>query len=391
MKASLNIANTELEPSTEVRVLGVILDPALRWNPQIRAVEAKAASQIKALRSITGSTWGSSMTEMQRVYATVVRPSLTFGCNTWYTPKGLPGHRKGLVNKLQSIQGKCLRIAAGAYRATATEALEVETFTPPIDLYMETQVARTTLRLRSCKSRAVEEHAKRRIGLDERRGRGRPPKPPPTPGELRLRWVENQVGDVSNLEERQPYIRPPWYSPPQITIDGTKEEAIKRLKEKTPDTLRVFTDGSGIDGRLGAAAATEDNATLTSMGYTDDAQVYHAELVGVLNALHMLLTGNYRQALILSDSQAGLKAIVKANPSTAQNLLKSIYDAVDELTAKGVQVKFQWVPAHKGIEGNEKADKAAKLAANAIGPHKKPLTRFLSAVYPLVKRKVNEV
>ena len=124
------------------------------------------------------------MTTMQRVYTAAVRPSLTYGCNVWYTPKGLPGHRKGTANRLQAIQGRCLRAITGAYKATATEALEIETFTPPIDLHMEDLVARTTLRLRSCRARAVEEHALRRIG--NQRGRGRPPKAPPTSAQLRL-------------------------------------------------------------------------------------------------------------------------------------------------------------------------------------------------------------
>jgi hypothetical protein len=42
-----------------------------------------------------------------------------------------------LGKTLQSIQGKFLRIVAGAYRATSTEALEIETFIEPLDLYAE--------------------------------------------------------------------------------------------------------------------------------------------------------------------------------------------------------------------------------------------------------------
>jgi hypothetical protein len=43
------------------------------------------------------------------------------------------GPRKGIVARLQSMQGKYLRIITGAYRATAIEALEIEIDTIPLD------------------------------------------------------------------------------------------------------------------------------------------------------------------------------------------------------------------------------------------------------------------
>jgi hypothetical protein len=51
------------------------------------------------------------------------------------------------MNKLQVIQGRCLRAATGAYEATATEALGIETRTLPIGIFLATLVARTLLHL----------------------------------------------------------------------------------------------------------------------------------------------------------------------------------------------------------------------------------------------------
>ena len=42
---------------------------------------------------------------------------------------------KGMASKLRAIQGRCLRALAGAYRATSTEALEVEINVEPLELY----------------------------------------------------------------------------------------------------------------------------------------------------------------------------------------------------------------------------------------------------------------
>ncbi|EED19005.1 hypothetical protein TSTA_023400 [Talaromyces stipitatus ATCC 10500] len=43
-------------------------------------------------------------------------------------------------------------------------------------------------------------------------------------------------------------------------------------------------------------------------------------------------------------------------------ILGSIAEKWDELRSQGVQVTIHWIPAHQGIEGNERADIAAKEA-----------------------------
>ena len=95
--------------------------------------------------------------------------------------------------------------------------------------------------------------------------------------------------------------------------------------------------------------------------------------------------------IIYSDSQAALKAVRKAEPLAAQNLLRQVYEAADSLMSHGVVLRLQWVLGHRNITGNEKADLAAKKAAKTIGPIKKPQTRYLTAVYStLVEPLVNQ-
>jgi hypothetical protein len=110
---------------------------------------------LTALKSITGLTWGTSMTAALRVYTSIIKPAITYEANVWYTPIGVQGARKGVIKKLQAIQGKYLRIIIGAYRAIATEALEIKIYTILIDILLETQVAKTILRLRELQAKNV--------------------------------------------------------------------------------------------------------------------------------------------------------------------------------------------------------------------------------------------
>ena len=82
-----------------------------------------------------------------QVYTSMARSAVAYGANTSYTPASLPGARKSVAKKLQAIQGRYLRAATGAYRATSIEALEIETHGEPMDIFLETQVTKTILRL----------------------------------------------------------------------------------------------------------------------------------------------------------------------------------------------------------------------------------------------------
>jgi len=66
---------------------------------------------------------------------------------------------------------------------------------------------------------------------------------------------------------------------------------------------------------------------------------------------------------VFTDSQVTLKQIQSDEPGPGQVLALRTMNWVDALTRKNIQVEYRWVPAHKGIEGNEEADQQATKAA----------------------------
>ncbi|THC90222.1 hypothetical protein EYZ11_010322 [Aspergillus tanneri] len=94
--------------------------------------------------------------------------------------------------------------------------------------------------------------------------------------------------------------------------------------------------------------------------------VYTTELKGIQMALELpiQLTTAYatkERAIIFSDSQAALQAI--RNPSSSgQYILVQIMGLLEYLQRLQVQAEMHWITAHQGIEGNERADQAAKEA-----------------------------
>jgi len=70
-----------------------------------------------------------------------------------------------------------------------------------------------------------------------------------------------------------------------------------------------------------------------------------------------------RRVTIFTDSQATLRRIQSDEPGPGQVLALRTMNWESKLINKNTQVEYRWVPAHKGVEGNEEADLQATKAA----------------------------
>lgn len=152
-----------------------------------------------------------------------------------------------------------------------------------------------------------------------------------------------------NLEFIQPYIAAPYWEPPDVTIDKSAEQAIKGHNNLTghgQSTIALYTDGSGIHGRVGAAAVCPQyQETRTAyMGEQSEAILYAAELQGIFLALIIILRHRSSQAVVFTDNQAALQALQSPGRQSGQYLVEAIIAAQNKAKEDGLTVRFRWIP-----------------------------------------------
>ena len=141
------------------------------------------------------------------------------------------------------------------------------------------------------------------------------------------------------------------------------------LEEKYQHHLKIFTDGSVMEeGATGAAFVIPEFNNLTHSYSLPAVSVFTAELLAISMALQHISAIPVTPFVIVicSDSKAALTAIRSDSQNARDDLVREIATTTHQLITRGTEIRFQWVPAHVCLSGNEKADRAAKRGAKGV-------------------------
>ncbi|KAJ5393044.1 hypothetical protein N7465_012018 [Penicillium sp. CMV-2018d] len=355
---------TVLAPSNTAKYLGIWLDKHLDFSTHRKKMLAKGAGSLVALRAISGSTWGSSLIAMRKVYQAVIIPQMLWGLSAWYCPaaRAMPrGDLDKLTNELTKIQKRAAILISGAFRGTAGAALDTELFITPIKLRIQQIIEETAIRIltgpqwacpQTAKATETRKPAQRRLGGWA-----------PTEAISQKKPLRLQEGE--RWEEKCAFVLTPWEAPVPCIIEN-QEAALKTHDGIYEDVAcaeddhgrinMIFTDGSGFAGHIGASTARhypEITSQRRYLGTESQSTVYAAELNGIEMALaktreedtvaspvvanptvasHDNEQTRAREVIIFSDSQAAIQAVQNPQRPSGQYVLGLIYEHVDPCT-----------------------------------------------------------
>ena len=187
------------------------------------------------------------------------------------------------------------------------------------------------------------------------------------------------------VEQRLHVTLPPWTQTDGITFaldvgarggrdapDGVRLAAAETCLAALPqEAVYLWTDGSaeaGVSRGGGGAVVRPPSGEETEVRVqaSEACSSTRAELTALLAALRAaaeLTTDPDLPVVVCTDSQAALRLLSGGPAAQCSFLGAAVWRALLELRGGNRRIHLQWVPAHCGLPGNERADTLAKEAA----------------------------
>jgi ribonuclease HI len=362
----LTIGGTPLTFEDQQTYLGVTFDRRQTWKQHILTAEAKARRKLNIMRKLAGTQWGATEKILKTVYQGSVRPHLEYGSSSFMTAA------KTHLQTLDKVQNQALRIITGAMKTTPIEKMEKITGIPPLAKRRECKALTQAMKYTHSSEHLMSKRQKQSsLGRLKRSS---------FVSETKVLQRVHQEKLPTKVEPQVAYAGPPPWEEREnkITICTTVPHFTKKdehsdvskkaltmamLDETYPHEawIRVYTDGSATDAIQNGGAGVfiqypdgqwQAEAVPTGHHCTN----YRAEIEALVLAANIISSkvSTETQVVFLTDALSVLQAVSNDSVPRLQEALQTI---------KCLRAVLQWIPSHCGIEGNEEADKMAKLGA----------------------------
>lgn len=329
----ISLNGTVIPFSDEAKYLGVLLDRKLNYKRNIEERVKKATVALYSCRGAIGKRWGFNPKIVHWIYTAVVRPILLYGILVWW-PALTVGER---LKPLQRVQRMASLSITGALRSTPSHALDILLHLLPLDILSKQLAKASAIRLRSTSQ-----------------------------------WNGGNYGHCKILARDSAPLSVDYATPKCLyhchykTVIPSREA----WREGVPGgcgSVSFYTDGSKMHDRVGFGVFSQELGIRLAFRLPDHCSVYQAEVLAIKEVADWLgrnvLSTN--AVNIFSDSQAAVKSMgsMFLNTITAQNCRASLNEM-----AKQFKIRLIWVPGHRDIPGNCRADELARLGTTLQVP-----------------------
>ncbi|XP_017885272.1 uncharacterized protein LOC108628089 [Ceratina calcarata] len=337
---SVNPTKTELLVVTrKVKYLGVTFSSNLSWKAQVERTVNRARKNLATISRMVGSTWGLTPAAAHWIYSCIILPRLFFGAVIWW--EGVQNLRIG--SRLESLQHIGLKRILGAFRSSPTRAMEAMLAMPPLLFRIEEVAIRTAKLLRDWGKWRPTDKGHSSI--------------------LKSCIPETEKNLLMTLESATDKISMTFRFGRKFRTAIPERDEWKNGKlERFTGWNAWFTDGSkDEESATGCAWVSELSGESGSEYLGKFATVYQAEVVTVLRCAEELMSRGVRgnNIVIFTDSESTVKTMERSSFKSAIAL--ECCDILNELALVNRRVILCWCPGHRGVSGNEEADRLAKL------------------------------
>lgn len=398
-RTTIQLDGKDITSTDSHKFLGIILDSELRFKKHVQYVLEKGTKIVNGTRRLSKMAKGLQGEYARRMYLAGAIPSMLYGADIWCPPPPRKANGKrprgmnGAIGKMESIQRKAAIQATGALRTTPSDLL----FAHADLLPMQEQIAKICENAAMRMATLPKSHP---LYDDIKSARGRLPKSHPSPLQIVMNMNKLTKLELECIDTL--YKEPDWKPPIRPIIAGTREDAIK-LDEADNSDIKIYTDGSGHDNKVGAAAIMirgnqREKAARRHIGPITRHTVFDGECVGQILGLQLLedtipdLETPCATVSIAVDNQASLRRHTQRKQQPGSHLIEEVQRTHNKITNEhpNISIKYRWVPGHEGIWGSERADEEAKRAAEGAQENKRGNRGALRKAIPTSKAAVRQ-
>ncbi len=374
----LKLNGQEIKFVKEKKFLGLIWDTKLNFKAHIKYLKQKCQNSLNIIKILSHTDWGAGKKTLLKLYRALVRSKLDYGCIIYRNASDTD------LKTLDVIHNQGIRLSLGAFKSSPVESLYVEANELPLRERRLELMMKYGLRIK-CNTRnpaykaifdlryknkynAPVHNARRNSVRPRRRARS-------LAVDLDELFQEAGISTpgsnlLSKVRSNKVFDYPPCYSKDipvsfdlldfekSSTTDEVYQAAFGELVEsRFSDYFHYYTDGSKKD-EISSYGGSSGFGTF-SRRICDHSSIFTAEAEGIIHALKHIraspcLNGKF---VIFSDSKSVLESIQTQN---SKNIIS--FRQITNVKRSHKTIEFCWVPSHRGITGNEEADRAAERA-----------------------------
>jgi ribonuclease HI len=385
IRPPLQISDTAIEASTSVKYLGIYLDQHLNWKEQEAHATKKGAIWAAQIRRVVRPDWGLTPKFARRMYISVALPRILYAVDIWAPPTSKPEQaaksdtNRRFTKRLSTIQRAGTLAVVGGLRTSPTDVLCTHADILPAHLELEKVYHRVAARMATLPhshpiTKMYQKSSKRRV----KRHRA------PLHQLTSTYNIIHEDFETVTVAGRNPALM--GKQPFRTDIPDNKDSS-KEKDKQAPENMKIYTDGSAHNGKVGAAAILTRNGKTEKilhyhLGSAEEHTVFEAELAGLLMGLHMIEAnkkGNTSFSIGV-DNQAAIKALSSRFDKPGHYLAAEAFRTAERIRkkkGKKYSLTFRWTAGHSGIPGNEEADEEAKKAAEGKSTDAAKLPKLL--------------
>jgi ribonuclease HI len=369
----LNINLCPVEFVQSFKYLGVTFNgPVLDWKVHIAKLRVDCSKRCNVLKAVSSQRWGADRAMLLQMYRALVLSKLSFGAEFYSTACDT------VLKTLDPIQNLALQLCIGARKTSPTCSLEVEAHIPPLSLQRDTLVLEFYNRVRHLPSQLLlVQELLLTVALQATLAWSPTMRPPVIVRAYQMMMSQNNILDVN------PYplvgITPPWtvlsgvhgfMEDEQVksASDGSVQQLFRSMcQEKYPFSIHIYTDGSKYtevgSEVVGAAMVVPEIGHVDKWKLPHFLSILSAELFAIWMSLKWIVEQqDDSEYIILTDSLSSVSLLRNDQNSGKGVYRHMILELLSQLNEISPRVSILWIPSHRGIPGNESADKAAKEA-----------------------------